>query len=142
LRLRPFGVQHTLRLDVVSLALLRGFVFFSLSFSLPYCLDDCGEAVYCSPIAAVDRRRTSDPVLVPSTSKVDPGISEMRARLGKTLYWLGCTLSVIALIWGVYLLRVEAHSQHDRAFTLVMSILVAGVFWLIGRTFRNVFSDK
>jgi hypothetical protein len=66
----------------------------------------------------------------------------MRARLGKALYWLGCTLSVIALVWGVYLLRVEAHSQHDRVFMLVMSILVAGLFWLIGRTFRNVLSDK
>jgi hypothetical protein len=65
----------------------------------------------------------------------------MRARLGKGLYWLGCTLSVIALIWGGL---AFTHPQTDRAIALtaIISILVALTFWVVGRGLRYVLSGK
>jgi hypothetical protein len=56
----------------------------------------------------------------------------MLARLGRFLYWLGCGLTVVAVVSGVFALQ-HGPDYDYRWVVYVASILSAVLFWLIGR---------
>jgi len=61
----------------------------------------------------------------------------MKARLGQTLYWVGCIISAFLVLFaldGAF----YANSEFERFFTLVGWLVLAGVAYLIARVVRHV----
>jgi hypothetical protein len=65
----------------------------------------------------------------------------MVARLGNVLYWVGCIAAVFVLAWCV-LVWMHGASAKDMIQTGVFAIIIAGVFWGIGRACRYVLAGR
>lgn len=62
------------------------------------------------------------------------------ARLGNILYWLGCILAAVLLVWGtVFCLR---DNSADDPYLLSVVAIVAFAIWVIGLACRHIFSDR
>jgi hypothetical protein len=62
------------------------------------------------------------------------------ARLGDVLYWLGCILAAIVVVWGaVFCFRGE-HGGDPYLFSVVA--VAAFSIWVIGRALRYILSGK
>ena len=64
----------------------------------------------------------------------------MLARLGDVLYWLGCILAAIVVVWGgVFAFRGE-HADDPYLFCVVA--VAAFSIWVIGRALRFILSGE
>ena len=62
----------------------------------------------------------------------------MAARLGNVLYWLGCIVAAIVVIYDVTL--GLANDWQDPAFLYIRTAILAVAIWLVGRACRYVLS--
>ena len=61
-------------------------------------------------------------------------------RLGEVLYWLGCILAAIVVVWGgVFAFRGD-HADDPYLFSIVA--VAAFSIWVIGRALRYILSGK
>ena len=64
----------------------------------------------------------------------------MLARLGDVLYWLGCILAAIVVVWGaLFCFRAD---QGDDPYLFLIVAVAAFSIWVIGRAFRYILSGK
>jgi hypothetical protein len=68
----------------------------------------------------------------------------MGVRLGNVLYWTGCILAIVALIFGAV---VHVNDPSDTSQDCVMLFVVLGavpavILWLIGRACRYVLAGR
>ena len=70
----------------------------------------------------------------PSTETATAATVErvMRARLGRSLYWLCCALAGVALVAGVFPLQHDLDNK-NRWMVYLASVGGAVVCWLLGR---------
>ena len=62
------------------------------------------------------------------------------SRLGDILYWIGCILAAIVVVWGgVFCFRGE-HGEDPYLFPVVA--VAAFSIWVIGRALRFIISGK
>jgi hypothetical protein len=62
------------------------------------------------------------------------------SRLGDVLYWLGCILAAIVVVWGgVFAFRGD-HDDDPYLFSVVA--VAAFAVWVIGRALRYILSGK
>jgi hypothetical protein len=62
------------------------------------------------------------------------------SRLGEVLYWLGCILAAIVVVWGgVFAFRGD-HDDDPYLFSVVA--VAAFAVWVIGRALRYILSGK
>jgi hypothetical protein len=67
----------------------------------------------------------------------------MAARLGNVLYWIGCIVAALILLYDGVLLSLEEPTQLARDFSVFVFIAIAAlVVWLIGRACRYVLSGR
>ena len=61
-------------------------------------------------------------------------------RLGEILYWIGCAIAVVVVVWGAIFCFSDSNSDDPYLFSLV----AVGAFsiWVIGRALRYILSDK
>ena len=60
----------------------------------------------------------------------------MAERLGHVLYWTGCVLAILTIAIGVFLSLDESNTFAWEV--RVIAIVIAVLFWLIGRACRYV----
>lgn len=62
------------------------------------------------------------------------------ARLGDVLYWLGCILAAIVVVWGaVFFFRGD---QDGDPYLFSVVAVAAFAIWVIGRALRYILSGK
>jgi len=62
------------------------------------------------------------------------------SRLGEVLYWLGCILAAIVVVWGgVFAFRGD-HDDDPYLFSVVA--VAAFAVWVIGRALRYILSGE
>jgi hypothetical protein len=62
------------------------------------------------------------------------------ARLGNVLYWVGCVLAAIVVVWGaVFCFR---GNSADDPYLFSAVAVAAFAIWVIGLACRHVLSDK
>ena len=64
----------------------------------------------------------------------------MLERLGDVLYWLGCILAAIVLVWGAVFFLGGEHAGDPYLFSVVA--VAAFAIWVIGRALRYILSGK
>lgn len=64
----------------------------------------------------------------------------MLARLGDVLYWIGCILAVIVVVWGAVFCFGGEHAGDPYLFSIVA--VAAFSIWVIGRALRYILSGK
>jgi hypothetical protein len=62
------------------------------------------------------------------------------SRLGDFLYWLGCILAAIVVVWGVLFCFRGDHADDPYLFSVVA--VAAFSIWVIGRALRYIISGK
>jgi uncharacterized membrane protein YdbT with pleckstrin-like domain len=62
------------------------------------------------------------------------------ARLGDILYWIGCVLAAIVVVWGA-LFCFRGDNADDPYLFLVVAVAAFSV-WVIGRALRYILSGK
>jgi hypothetical protein len=62
------------------------------------------------------------------------------ARLGDILYWIGCVLAGIVVVWGaVFCFRAD---NGDDPYLFSLVAVAAFSIWVIGRALRYILSGK
>jgi hypothetical protein len=62
------------------------------------------------------------------------------ARLGDLLYWLGCILAGVVVVWGaIFCFR---GGSTDDVYLLPVAAVAAFAIWVIGMAFRYILSGK
>lgn len=64
----------------------------------------------------------------------------MAARLGNVLYWLGCIVAAVAVVYDVTL--GLANNWQDPSGTYIRTAILAVAAWLVGRACRYVLSGS
>ena|SRR5215467_9627134 len=61
-------------------------------------------------------------------------------RLGDILYWIGCIIAAIVVVWGAIFCFRDSNSDDPYLF----SVVAVGAFsiWVIGRALRYILSGK
>jgi hypothetical protein len=62
------------------------------------------------------------------------------SRLGDVLYWLGCILAAIVVVWGGVFAFRGGHDDDPYLFSVVA--VAAFAVWVIGRALRYILSGK
>jgi hypothetical protein len=62
------------------------------------------------------------------------------ARLGDVLYWIGCVLAAIVVVWGAVFCFAGDRADDPYLFSLVA--VAAFSIWVIGRACRYILSGK
>ena len=62
------------------------------------------------------------------------------ARLGDILYWIGCILAAIVVVWGA--LFCFRGDNADDPYLFLLIAVAAFSIWVIGRALRNILSGK
>jgi hypothetical protein len=62
------------------------------------------------------------------------------ARLGDVLYWVGCILAAIVVVWGAVFAFRGDHADDPYLFSVVA--VAAFSIWVIGRALRFILSGK
>jgi hypothetical protein len=62
------------------------------------------------------------------------------SRLGDVLYWLGCILAAIVVVWGGVFSFAGDHADDPYLFSVVA--VAAFAIWAIGRALRFIISGK
>ena len=64
----------------------------------------------------------------------------MLSRLGDVLYWLGCILAAIVVVWGgVFAFRGD---NADDPYLFSVVAVAAFAIWVVGRALRYILSGK
>jgi hypothetical protein len=61
-------------------------------------------------------------------------------RLGDVLYWIGCILAAIVVVWGAVFCFGGEHAGDPYLFSIVA--VAAFSIWVIGRALRYILSGK
>jgi hypothetical protein len=62
------------------------------------------------------------------------------SRIGDALYWLGCILAAIVVVWGFVFFFGGDHAGDPYLFSVVA--IAAFAIWVIGRALRYILSGK
>ena len=65
----------------------------------------------------------------------------MITRLGDVLYWAGCVLSALTLLFGI-LVGMMMMDTKDQVFATFVGALTAAITWAVGRACRYVLAGK
>jgi hypothetical protein len=68
----------------------------------------------------------------------------MVGRLGNVLYWLGCIVAGLALLWGFgnFAVLISGSSMPgENGDQIIKSVAVAIAAWLVGRAIRYVLAS-
>ena len=61
-------------------------------------------------------------------------------RLGDVLYWLGCIMAAIVVVWGAVFCFRDSSADDPYLFSVVA--VAAFAIWVIGRALRYILSGK
>jgi hypothetical protein len=68
----------------------------------------------------------------------------MVERLANVIYWLGCSVAVIFVIWAALLTWASYLPGSDTSNLIVVVVILisAVLIWLIGRTIRYILTGR
>jgi hypothetical protein len=73
---------------------------------------------------------------------IKSGATEMLAKLGKVIYWLGCILAALIIAAAIAEWFGEAQYRPNGWVIIFEFAVFAFVVWVIGRTCRYVLSGR
>jgi len=62
------------------------------------------------------------------------------ARLGEALYWLGCILAAIVIVWGAR--AAFGDDNPEGPYIFILAAVAGFAFWAIGRACRFILAGK